>query len=105
MSCKSQPSGPTLLNTRIIGESLIGRKHELITNCKFPICDSVGLPHRVAGRIAIPLCILFRWVAEVINFVSRVIRVNIYSFVVDRTLDFVRSILDTPKPEEKKIST
>ena len=86
------------LLARIVAECLIRRQYELITDSKLPIRNDVGLPDGIACRVSVPLRVFLGWVAEEVDFVGWVIRVNIYSFVVDCPLDFIRRVFDTPKP-------
>lgn len=81
-----------------IGKGCVGGKYELVTNGKFMVRDKAGCPDRVAGRVTVPLGVLFRWIPDIIDLIGWVISVDVDGRAIDRSVNFVGRIFHFPEP-------
>jgi hypothetical protein len=70
----------------------------LVTNGEFVVRDEVGCPDSITGRVSIPLRVLFRWIANVVNFVSWVVGMNVDGCTINCSVDIVGCIFNLPEP-------
>lgn len=75
-------------------ECCVWREDEWISN--FETGEIASLPDGVAGWISVPVVVGFCDVANVIEFLSRVVCVYIFAC----TIEIVTAVLDTPEPTE-----
>lgn len=100
MILKDHASGLRFLDTSGVVESAIGCRYKLIAWRKDSVWYQAWIPDRGTHRVAVPVIIRNRHIAEVIEFFSRVVLMNIGFHTINGAVEVVGTILDTPEPVE-----
>jgi hypothetical protein len=87
-----------LLNAGAVVEGAVEHHSELIAGGKDVICDQTRLPDGVADRVAVPVVIRYHYVAKVVEFLGRVVLMDIGCHTVHRAAEIVTAVLDAPEP-------
>jgi hypothetical protein len=85
---------------RVVRKRRIWREYELISHRKLAIGNRLWSGNAVACRIAVPVSVLLRWVAQVVHLVSRIISVYIDSDTANGAVQLVSRVLYAPEPAE-----
>lgn len=75
----------------------VRRKNEKISDLELGICNEARIPYREACWISVPFVVWLGRITKIVEFLCRVILMNILSLAVDRTFEIVTTILDTPE--------
>lgn len=70
----------------------------MVADCELAVRDAVWFPNGVAGWVSVPLRVLFRGVAEVVEFVGGIIEVDVDGVLADCAVDLVGCVFYLPEP-------
>lgn len=98
MGLKDHASASRSLNTSAVVEGAIRCGNELVTRGKNMICDEARLPNSIADWVAIPVVVWYRYVTEIVEFLSRVVLMDIGRHTVDCAAEIITAVLDAPEP-------
>jgi len=100
VSLEDQGWGLRLCLARGVVERAVRGKNEKISDLELGVRDKTGIPYGKACRISIPFVVRFGRITEIIEFLRRVILVNILGLTIDGPLEIISTVLDTPKTEQ-----
>lgn len=70
----------------------------MVADGEFAVGDGFWPRDCVACGIAVPVYVFFRWVAQVVDLVGRVIGVDVDGCSVDGAMELVGGVFDAPEP-------
>jgi hypothetical protein len=70
----------------------------LIAHRKLAVGDEFWFIDCVARRVTVPVCAFLCWIAQIVDLVSWVVRVNVDRYAADCAMKLVRGIFNAPKP-------
>jgi hypothetical protein len=90
--------GDGLLVARVVVEGAVGGGDEEVTNLEGLVGEVGGLPDSEAGRVAVPVVVWLGDVADVVDFLTWIVLVDVLCLAVYSALKIVAAVLDTPEP-------
>ena len=98
MCLECQLCWAALRHACIVGKCGVGRQDELTTDLELFVGYVLRFPDGVAGWVSVPFPVLFGGVPQEVDFVSRVVDVDVDGLAVNSAVNFVGRILNSPKP-------
>ena len=85
-------------------EGGVWRREKLVSDVELCIGEVGRLPDGKACRVAVPVVVRFSDVADVVEFLSRVVLVDVAGLTVDNPVEVIAGIFNAPDPMETVLS-